>query len=80
MFEMFALQVVDSQSKYLVNAVSLHSKLPSKAFGGIRLGAVLRQLALVVMTHSGLSRHTKTDTEKLKKGTHRKRHIRLICL
>lgn len=41
--------------KYLVNTVSLHSKLPSKALGGIRLGAVLGQLALIVVTHSRLS-------------------------
>lgn len=46
--------------KYLVNAVSLHSKLPSKALGGIRLGAVLGQLALIVVTHSRLSANTQT--------------------
>lgn len=46
--------------KYLVNAVSLHSKLPSKALGGIRLGAVLGQLALIVVTHSRLSANTRT--------------------
>lgn len=55
--------------KYLVNAVSLHSKLPSKALGGIRLGAVLGQLALIVVTHSRLSANTdkkKTTSEHKK--------------
>lgn len=51
--------------KYLVNAVSLHSKLPSKALGGIRLGAVLGQLALIVVTHSRLSANTQTKKRQL---------------
>lgn len=51
--------MVNSHRKYLVNSVSLHSKLPPKALGGVCLGAVLGQLALVVMTHSRLSRNMK---------------------
>lgn len=46
-----------SNRKYLVNTVSLHSKLSSKALRGINLGAVLGQFALVVMSNSRLSRH-----------------------
>lgn len=46
-----------SNRKYLVNAVSLHAKLPSKALRGVNLGAVLGQFALVVVSNSRLSRH-----------------------
>lgn len=47
---------MDSQRKYLVNTVSLDTKLAPKALGCIRLGAVLGQFALVVVTHCGLTR------------------------
>lgn len=56
----YVVVTVSCGRKYLVNAVSLHSKLPSKALGGIRLGAVLGQLALIVVTHSRLSANTQT--------------------
>lgn len=46
-----------SNRKYLVNTVSLHAKLPSKALRGVNLGAVLGQFALVVVSNSRLSRH-----------------------
>lgn len=65
----YVVVTVSCGRKYLVNAVSLHSKLPSKALGGIRLGAVLGQLALIVVTHSRLSANTdkkKTTSEHKK--------------
>lgn len=73
MFEIkeMMLALLDSHRKYLVNAVSLHSILPSKALGGVCLRAVLGQLALVVMTHSRLSTKT-TQFQNIKtvnKGT-----------
>lgn len=46
-----------SNRKYLVNTVSLHSKLPPKALRGVNLGAVLGQFALVVVSNSRLSRY-----------------------
>lgn len=61
--------------KYLVNAVRLHSKLPSKALGGIDLGTVFRQLALVVMTHRRLSGNTRRAMrEHLRRGGVRERN------
>lgn len=50
------------ENRNLVDAVGLNSKLPSESLGGVRLGAVLGQLALVVVTHSRL-RKTQTAEE-----------------
>lgn len=41
-------------SEYLIHAVSLDAKLASEALGGVHLGAVFGQLALVVVAHSRL--------------------------
>lgn len=56
-----AASVLEALQSDLIDAVGLHAELPSEAFGGIRLGAVLGQLALVVVTHGGLRRHTNTQ-------------------
>lgn len=49
--------------KYLINAIGLDSKLPSKALGGVDLRTVFGQLALVVVTHCRL-KNTKCTCER----------------
>lgn len=41
--------------KYLINTISLNSKLPSEALGGVDLRTVFGQLALVVVAHCRLN-------------------------
>lgn len=41
--------------KYLINTIGLNSKLPPEALGGVELGTVFGQLALVVVTHCRLN-------------------------
>lgn len=65
--------------KYLINTISLNSKLPPEALGGVELGTVFGQLALVVVTHCRLNNTQSVPVSGGGGGEHWKHRSSGLC-